>query len=305
MGGNQFGNNYVSRINLQDIKPTVNIFFELVISKLNPSITRDDFKIIGSQGKKSSSGDIDTGLNIYKFIDTPTFDNKVVRQKLFELEKKIREIIYSEDELVDIYSSFNIDIDVITKVMNFGCLSVLFPQFNNHDLFIGKFVQIDVFLGDLDWLEKFQMSGYIEEDMQDDQRLITKYKGVYRNLLFQQILRVFTIDDKVEGDIRTITKYTQDYTGLYILTKQGQVDKPYKSYKTVGREKVNKGFLEFWREFFNDDSLTEYDLQTFENFLKYISENPITKPVLDKIIEEFKELCIMNKVEIPKIVDQI
>lgn len=289
MGGKVF--DFVEPISKENVAPTISVFFETVLSLINPNLTDDDIKLLGSQGKKSKNNDLDVGINIYKFINSDSFEFDDVKREQKKLMEEIKMIILGNNDLSNLYTSYNIDIDEILKYLNFGSISLAFPQFDKNYIFIeGKFVQIDLFLGDLNWLEQFQMSGYLE-DFQEDERLITKYKGQYRNMLLQSILRVFPIKEYEDEKYYYVEKYTEDFTGLYIIKRKRLKDKPNSSLRTIERQRINIDFLDFWKKFFDDPDLSFEDIQTFENLLDYIKQNPKTKDKLDEIFKHFSEMC--------------
>jgi hypothetical protein len=60
-GGNVFIN--TSRINRIDVDPTVSNFKSQILDKIFPNLQDKDVSLLGSTGKKESSGDIDIGIN--------------------------------------------------------------------------------------------------------------------------------------------------------------------------------------------------------------------------------------------------
>jgi len=161
MGGNVFGN--TASIRREDIKPTLLEFFrefKTIFPKAHTHFT--GIKTIGSVGKKDISGDIDLVLAGSSFdnIDDWGLDEKHV-QDLFALFKK-RARTASDEQLMrravvvaaaEIIQNSDTDIVPDMKGAGSGQLFLKVPQYDEAGERNGTNVQIDINIGDVDWLE--------------------------------------------------------------------------------------------------------------------------------------------------------
>ena len=161
MGGNVFGT--TAPIRREDIKPTLLEFFrefKKIFPKAHTHFT--GIKTIGSVGKKEISGDIDLVLAGSSFDDINDWglDEKHV-QDLFALFKK-RARTASDEQLMrravvvaaaEIIQNSDTDIVPDMKGAGSGQLFLMAPQYNEAGERIGNSVQIDINIGDVDWLE--------------------------------------------------------------------------------------------------------------------------------------------------------
>jgi hypothetical protein len=161
MGGNIF--NSTKPIKKEHIKPTLLQFlkqFREVFPKAEPFFR--EMKTLGSVGKKDYSGDIDLALAGTSFdnIEDWGLDRENVN-KLFEGFKK-RARTSTEDQLMkravivaiaQKIQESNTDILVDIKGSAAGALFLAFPQFDENNKQVGDNVQIDINVGDVDWLE--------------------------------------------------------------------------------------------------------------------------------------------------------
>ena len=161
MGGNVFGT--TDKINREDIKPTLLNFlkeFKRLFPAAEPHFRQ--MQTLGSAGKKEVSGDIDLAISDQSFdkIQDWGLDQQHV-QELFELFKK-RSRTASEDQLMKRAvivaiaekiqeSDTNLAVDV--KGSAAGALFLQAPQFNEAGEQLDKNVQIDINVGDIDWLK--------------------------------------------------------------------------------------------------------------------------------------------------------
>lgn len=161
MGGNIF--NSTSSIKKEHIRPTMLEFlkqFKQIFPKAEPFFR--EMKTLGSVGKKDYSGDIDLALSGKSFdnIEDWNLDKEYVT-KLFDGFKK-RARTSTDDQLMkravivaiaqEIEGS-NTDILVDIKGSGSGALFLAFPQFDENNEKVGDNVQIDINVGDVDWLE--------------------------------------------------------------------------------------------------------------------------------------------------------
>lgn len=161
MGGNIFDS--TKPIKKEHIKPTMKNFliqFKNIFPKAEPHF--GGMKTLGSVGKKDYSGDIDLALSGKSFdnIEDWGLDKEYVT-KLFEgFKKRSRtatdEQIMKRAVIVAIAQKIeesNSDILVDVKGSSSGALFLAFPQFDENNEEVGDNVQIDVNVGDVDWLE--------------------------------------------------------------------------------------------------------------------------------------------------------
>lgn len=161
MGGNIFGN--TKPIKKEHIKPTLLEFlkqFKQLFPKAEPHFS--EMKTLGSVGKKDYSGDIDLALSGKSFdnIEDWGLDKEYVN-KLFEGFKK-RARTSTDDQLMkravivaiaQKIEESNSEIAVDIKGSGAGALFLAFPQYDEQGQSLGDNVQIDINVGDVDWLE--------------------------------------------------------------------------------------------------------------------------------------------------------
>ena len=161
MGGNVF--TATDEIEKEDIDPTLDNFFNEFIRlfpKAEPHFRQ--IEKLGSAGKKEISGDIDLALSATSFdnIDDWGLDPEYVH-KVFELFKsrartstdnqmmKRAVIVAIAQKIENANTYLNVDV----KSSAAGALFLQAPQFNQAGEQLGKNVQIDINVGDLDWLK--------------------------------------------------------------------------------------------------------------------------------------------------------
>jgi len=161
MGGNVFDS--TAPIKKEHIKPTLLEFFKQfkqIFPKAEPFFR--EMKTLGSVGKKDYSGDIDLALAGSSFdnLEDWGLDEKHV-QALFEGFKK-RARTSSDDQLMKravivaiAQKIAEADTEIIADVKgsSAGALFLLFPQYDENNEVVGQNVQIDVNVGDVDWLQ--------------------------------------------------------------------------------------------------------------------------------------------------------
>lgn len=160
MGGHVF--NGSGPIKKEDIKPTLARFvqeFVRVFPKARGHF--EGIKTLGSTGKKDESGDIDLALDekAFKNIHDWGLTQSDV-QSYYELFAK-RARTASKQQLMkravicavaDKLEANSHNIKVDTKGSGNGTLFCQFPQFNSKGELNGKEVQIDINIGDINWL---------------------------------------------------------------------------------------------------------------------------------------------------------
>lgn len=161
MGGNVFDS--TAPIKKEHIKPTLLKFFKefkRIFPKAEPHFR--EMKTLGSVGKKDYSGDIDLALSGKSF---DTLDDWGITQErvtsLFNLFKK-RARTSTDEQLLkraaivaiaEKIQESDSEILVDIKGSSAGALFLLFPQYDETGQHVGDNVQIDINVGDVDWLE--------------------------------------------------------------------------------------------------------------------------------------------------------
>lgn len=160
MGGNVFDS--TESIKKEHIQPTLAAFLEQ-ISNIFPKAEAffKEMQTLGSVGKKDYSGDIDLALAGSSFDNIEDWgldENRI--QELFTLYKK-RARTSTEDQLrkraiiVSVAEKIlDADTEIIADVKGSGAgaLFLLFPQYDEANQAVGQNVQIDINVGDVEWL---------------------------------------------------------------------------------------------------------------------------------------------------------
>ena len=160
MGGNVFDS--TAPIKKEHIKPTLKEFlrqFKSIFPKAEPFFR--EMQTLGSVGKKDYSGDIDLALAGSSFDDINDWglEEKHV-QDLFQGFKK-RARTSTDDQLMKravivavAQKILEADTEIIADIKGSGAgaLFLLFPQYDENSQVVGQNVQIDINVGDVDWL---------------------------------------------------------------------------------------------------------------------------------------------------------
>jgi hypothetical protein len=210
-GGNVFGT--TSSIKKEYIQPTLKQF-TAELNKIYPKV-KFNFNTLGSVGKKDESGDIDLGMSIDQFMDkngNPLLANWNIDKAEFDaLYEKIRKRSRSSSEaqsklramLELIATNLEEKSDYIStdlKAAGNGSIFCNFPQYNEKgEMLNDKSVQIDINVGNLDWLNFSYYSNTYKDNV----------KGLHRTQLmvamFQALNKTFShgtgVKDKETGDI--------------------------------------------------------------------------------------------------------
>ena len=159
-GGNVFEE--TSPIKKEHIEPTLKQFFEQFGTVFPAAkLHLEGVRTLGSVGKKDYSGDIDLAISENSFNDIKDWglDETHVKE-LFDLFKKRAKtstdkqltkravIVAIAEKLQESDKEFAVDI----KGSSSGSLFCKFPQYDETDKPNGKYVQVDINVGDLDWL---------------------------------------------------------------------------------------------------------------------------------------------------------
>lgn len=129
MGGNAF--NFVSRIRKENIKPTLDV----IVEQLDfPGFNHEYLNqaLLGSVGKKETSGDIDVAMNDYvpRFVGEPEYP------------------VFNKHEFLQAVRRNIPDNQLYMKTFSMGNLITAWPIVGQP----GEFVQVDFIFGKLDWL---------------------------------------------------------------------------------------------------------------------------------------------------------
>lgn len=164
-GGNVFGT--TSSIKKEYILPTLDLFTK-ELKRIYPKVNFK-FESLGSVGKKDESGDIDLGMSIDNFIDSknnPLLLNWNIDPKEFQatydtIRKKAKTATELQSTLRAILQLIAVDIEnksqLITtdsKSAGSGSIFCTFPQYDKDGNKVeDKIVQIDINVGNIDWLK--------------------------------------------------------------------------------------------------------------------------------------------------------
>ena len=160
MGGNVFDS--TAPIKKEHIKPTLKEFlrqFKSIFPKAEPFFR--EMQTLGSVGKKDYSGDIDLALAGSSFDDIHDWglDEKHVQDLFAGFKKRAR--TSTDDQLMKravivavAQKILDADTEIIADVKGSGAgaLFLLFPQYDETNQVVGQNVQIDINVGDVDWL---------------------------------------------------------------------------------------------------------------------------------------------------------
>jgi hypothetical protein len=214
-GGNVFGT--TSSIKKEYIQPTLSKFTS-ELKKIYPKINFK-FNTLGSVGKKDESGDIDLGMSVDNFltkdgqpllsdwnIDPNEFNalfEKIRKRSktATEAQSKLRTMLELIAINIEEKSQF---IDTDLKAAGGGSIFCTSPQYNeNGEALEDKSVQIDINVGNLDWLNFSYYSNTYKDNV----------KGLHRTQLmlsmFQTLGLTFNhgtgVKDKITGKVVATT----------------------------------------------------------------------------------------------------
>ena len=229
-GGNVFGT--TSSIKKEYIQPTLKNF-TTELNKIYPKINFK-FNTLGSVGKKDESGDIDLGLSVEQFMDkdgNPLLSNWNIDEAEFNaLYEKIRKRSRSSSEtqsklrtMLELIAT-NIEekseyIDTDLKAAGNGSIFCTFPQYNEKgEMLNDKAVQIDINVGNLDWLNFSYYSNTYKDNV----------KGLHRTQLmiamFQALNKTFRHDIGVKDKETGKLVATNPQEALAVLNQGFKLD---------------------------------------------------------------------------------
>jgi hypothetical protein len=273
-GGNVFGT--TSNIRKEYIQPTLLKF----IKELKSIYPKVDFKFstLGSVGKKDESGDIDLGMSIDQFISKegePLLSNwDIDKDEFNSLYEKIRKRSRSASENqsklrtmlelaaigIEKKSQF-IDTDI--KAAGGGSIFCLFPQFDEKGNELSeKSVQIDINVGNLDWLNFSYYSNTYRDNV----------KGLHRT---QLMLAMFQVLDMM---FKHSTGVTSKTTGATLATNPQEAI-----------EVLNKGF---------NINLSQDIINDYFELMDFIKQN-LPKEKLNKIFDTYLKILDSTRADIP------
>ena len=271
MGGNIFDS--TKPIKKEHIKPTMKNFliqFKEVFPKAEPYF--GGMKTLGSVGKKDYSGDIDLALSGKSFdnIEDWGLDKEYVT-KLFDGFKK-RARTATEEQLMkravivaiaQKIEGSNSDILVDVKGSGAGALFLAFPQFDENNEEVGDNVQIDVNVGDIDWLEFAYYS--------------STYKGNVKGLHRTQLMLAMFANKGYT--------FSHNYGVKNKETQEIVANNPKQAIELLNRE-------------YNID----LDLSTLSDYFKLIEvlRNNLSREELEGILNRYIKILDYTRVDIPE-----
>jgi hypothetical protein len=275
MGGNIFQGS--APIKKEHIKPTLlNFFTEL--KSVFPKAAKHfrGMRTLGSVGKKDMSGDIDMAISGEVFKNLQDWDLDPVRiEALFQGFKK-RARTASEDQLqkravivavAEKIQAANTDILVDMKGSGAGALFLLAPQIDEQGENLGVGVQIDINVGDVDWLSFAYYSAKYEGNI----------KGLHRT---QLMLAMFS----EKGYTFSHNYGVKDKETQEIVAKT-----PQQAVEVLNRE--------------YNLNLSQADLADYLQLIK-ILETQIPKETLNSIYNRFIKILDSTRADIPEHLQQ-
>lgn len=273
-GGNAVSN--VVKIEAKNVKPTFEIYYKKVLKPIG--LKKSQVALLGSAGKKAYSGDLDVGIELSALQKIYNLDND--RDILLRLAKDIKNKVK----------------EVNLKGLGTGQIYTKFPIIGSSQK--GKYVQVDLMVGPLKFM-KFTYKAGTDYKFDPNAEDVTKYKGLYRNLLMMSISRVLKKninDTQYERYLINLSK------GLYKAVKStiGKSGKPVKNHQTISKKFISNTPQDLINILFGP-SFKEKDLRTFEEVLKAINSPKFKYPELrNQIKQEFKDTLAKMKLEIPE-----
>ena len=271
MGGNIFDS--TKPIKKEHIKPTMKNFliqFKNIFPKAEPYF--GGMKTLGSVGKKDYSGDIDLALSGKSFdnIEEWGLDKEYVT-KLFEGFKK-RSRTATDEQLMkravivaiaQKIEGSNSDILVDVKGSGAGALFLAFPQFDENNEEVGDNVQIDINVGDVDWLEFAYYS--------------STYKGNVKGLHRTQLMLAMFANKGYT--------FSHNYGVKNKETQEIVANNPKQAIELLNREyNIN------------------LDLATLSDYFKLIEElrNNLSREELESILDRYIKILDRTRADIPE-----
>ena len=273
-GGNVFGT--TSSIKKEYIQPTLTKFVT-ELKKIYPKI---DFKFstLGSVGKKDESGDIDLGMSVDQFMTkdgTPLLANWDIDKGEFDalydkIRKRTRSATETQSKLRAMLELVAISIEEKSQFINTdikaaggGSIFCMFPQFDEKGNEIKeKSVQIDINVGNLDWLTFSYYSNTYKDNV----------KGLHRT---QLMLAMFQALDMM---FKHSTGVTSKATGETLATNPQEA-----------LDVLNKGY---------NLSLSQDILNDYFELINALKKN-LPKDKLNQILDTYLKILDSTRADIP------
>lgn len=293
MGGNQV--DFVTEIKHDSIPKTVDFIKESILKPSNIN----DFQVLGSQGKKEYSGDIDIGIDIKNNLHNDLTPKEQVETSYNKIQENVVKLFnyktFDTQTLKQVENK-----RMINQMKGLGIISVSFPQINKDGTFSKDFVQLDLIFGNLEFMKDYTNTLHFADFAEDIDKInvndvenieTTDFKNVYKNGILISQLDEFTKRENSDG---TISKVLISYNGFKYVRKKGK--------KKVEEKFLDISFLDLFRKIFKDGSLSQFDLVSVENLVQYLKQNPYTNEHYESIIEKFKGFCKGLNLEVPQVV---
>lgn len=271
MGGNIFQNS--GSIKKEDIEPTLAKFYE-TISSIFPNAKKyiSGIQTLGSVGKKDVSGDIDLAISgdVFKNPEEWGISKEKINKLFNKFKKRSRNATENQlmkkvyiHSLADKIIESGEEIDVNTKGSSSGVLFMAFPQYDNSGKELPKAVQIDLNIGNLDWLKFAYYSSTYKGNV----------KGLHRT---QLLLSLFTIKNYV---------FSHNYGVKNKETQEIEASNPKEAIQLLNKIygfKINENILE--------------DYYKLHNFLK----KNLSKEDLKELYDTYLKILDKTRADIPK-----
>ena len=273
-GGNVFGT--TAPIKREYIQPTLDKFTK-ELKRIFPKITFS-FESLGSVGKKAESGDIDLGFSANNIISndgTPLFDKWGIDPKEFqvtydqirkrsktatEAQSKLRAMLQLIATKIENESE---TIGTDTKAAGSGSIYCAFPQYDESGNTVDdKSVQIDINVGNLDWLKFSYYSNTYKDNV----------KGLHRTQLMLSMFQALGLS------FTHATGVKSKETGETIATNPGEAI-----------QALNDGYgIELTPDVVND----------YFELMGYIKKN-IPKDKFNQILDIYLKILDSTRADIP------
>jgi len=273
-GGNVFGT--TAPIKREYIQPTLDKFTK-ELKRIFPKVTFS-FESLGSVGKKAESGDIDLGFSANNIISndgTPLFDKWGISPQEFqatydqirkrsktatEAQSKLRAMLQLIATKIENESE---TIGTDTKASGSGSIYCAFPQHDESGNTIGdKSVQIDINVGNLDWLKFSYYSNTYKDNV----------KGLHRTQLMLSMFQALGLS------FTHATGVKSKETGKTIATNPGEAI-----------QALNDGYgIELTSDVVND----------YFELMGYIKKN-IPKDKFNQILDIYLKILDSTRADIP------
>ena len=273
-GGNVFGT--TAPIKREYIQPTLDKFTK-ELKRIFPKVTFS-FESLGSVGKKAESGDIDLGFSANNIISndgTPLFDKWGISPQEFqvtydqirkrsktatEAQSKLRAMLQLIATKIENESE---TIGTDTKASGSGSIYCAFPQYDESGNTVGdKSVQIDINVGNLDWLKFSYYSNTYKDNV----------KGLHRTQLMLSMFQALGLS------FTHATGVKSKETGETIATNPGEAI-----------QALNDGY---------GIELTPDVVNVYFELMGYIKKN-ISKDKFNQILDIYLKILDSTRADIP------